>query len=108
MGNTAQGVHVAALGGLWQVVVLGDAGLTPTPTGLRFTPRLPEDWRALRFPVSWRGRALRIDVAGDPPLFTATLERGRPLRLAVGEASYRLVRGESWTCTSEPTRCDGG
>jgi trehalose/maltose hydrolase-like predicted phosphorylase len=103
MGNTAQGVHIAALGGLWQAVVLGLSGLTATPTGLRLSPRLPDDWRALRFPVCWRGRTLRIKVTGDPPLCTATLERGRPLRLAVGEASHRLIRGESWTCAYDPT-----
>src|SRR5690606_7949798 len=43
MGNAAGGVHMAALGGLWQAAVLGMGGLSlsdpPAPD-----PRLPAEW----------------------------------------------------------------
>jgi trehalose/maltose hydrolase-like predicted phosphorylase len=97
MGNAALGVHIATLGGLWQAAVLGFAGLRPCPDGLRFVPHLPRSWRALRFPVQWRGRHLRVDIQREPATLTATLERGRPLPVYVGARCRRLGAGQSWT-----------
>lgn len=60
MGNAAGGVHMAALGGLWQAAVFGMAGLSigERPT---LDPRLPPEWRSMRFGVHWRGE--RVEVA---------------------------------------------
>ena len=102
MGNAAHGVHLGALGGLWQATVFGFGGLSAAPDGLRLAPRLPEGWRELRFPVQWRGRKVRIVVQQDPPLVTATLERGRPLPVAIGPISWRLRRGESISVRYDP------
>jgi trehalose/maltose hydrolase-like predicted phosphorylase len=55
MGNAAGGVHTAALGGLWQAVVFGFAGLTLSEGEPRVCPRLPEGWRDLRLQIQWRG-----------------------------------------------------
>ncbi len=61
MGNSAGGVHMAALGGLWQAVVMGFAGLDVASGTPRIDPHLPPSWRALRFAIRWRGQ--RIDHA---------------------------------------------
>jgi kojibiose phosphorylase len=55
MGNAASGVHIAALGGLWQAAVLGFAGLETGPRGPTLRPHLPPSWRWLSFPITWRG-----------------------------------------------------
>lgn len=59
MGNAAGGVHMAALGGLWQAAVLGVAGLRleDEPT---LDARLPPAWRAIRLGVCWRGEKVRL------------------------------------------------
>ena len=62
MGNAAGGVHAAALGGLWQAVVFGFAGLTLSAEGPRLHPRQPDAWRELRFAVQWRGRRFPADL----------------------------------------------
>jgi kojibiose phosphorylase len=55
MGNAAGGVHLGALGGLWQAAVFGFAGLhfcggeTPKPR-----PALPAGWRSLAMHFQWR------------------------------------------------------
>lgn len=66
MGNAAGGVHAAAIGGLWQAMVFGFAGLELQPDGLSLNPRLLAKWRSLSFPVQWRGRQVRfvIDLNG--------------------------------------------
>jgi len=62
MGNAAGGVHAAALGGLWQAVVFGFAGLTLSEEGPRVHPRLPAGWRAARFAIQWRGTRVPFEV----------------------------------------------
>jgi kojibiose phosphorylase len=65
MGNAAGGVHAAAIGGLWQAMVFGFAGMSPGSEGLTFDPVLLSQWRSLAFPVQWRGRELRLEVEPD-------------------------------------------
>ena len=97
MGNTAGGVHIAALGGLWQTTVFGFAGLQPRPDGLAFEPHLPPGWRTLRFPLQWRRRRLQVDLRQAPLTLTVSLEHGRPLSLYVGARHVRLGAGQSWS-----------
>ncbi len=98
MGNAASGVHVAALGGLWQAAVLGFGGLSMTEDGLRLDPHLPDGWDALRFAVQWHGRQVRVHASREPAAVTVTLERGRPMTLRLGSLSLRLRVGQARTC----------
>lgn len=98
MGNAALGVHLGALGGLWQTAALGVTGLSLCPEGLRFDPHIPEAWSALRVPIQWHGRLLRLAIQQAPLRFSATLERGRPLTLCLADLRFRLRSGQSWRC----------
>ncbi len=62
MGNAAGGVHAAALGGLWQQIVMGFAGLRTDDQGIWFYPCLPSKWKRLRFFLMWRGLVLKVDI----------------------------------------------
>ena len=62
-GNTADGIHAASAGGLWQAIVFGFAGLELTPEGPVARPRLPVHWRRLRFSVQYQGKRYRFDLA---------------------------------------------
>jgi kojibiose phosphorylase len=62
MGNAAGGVHVGALGGLWQAIVFGFAGVTVGPDDVRSDPRLPDAWRRLSFALQFRGRRVPVDL----------------------------------------------
>lgn len=98
MGMAASGVHIGALGGLWLAAVFGFAGLHTETANLRFDPQMPEGWQRLVFPVQWRGRLLRIDIATDPLAVSITLEMGRPLSVYVGGLKGRLSRSQPWRC----------
>jgi trehalose/maltose hydrolase-like predicted phosphorylase len=87
------GVHIAALGGLWMLVVFGFAGLSLREDGLAIEPRLPADWRGLAFEVQWRGRCLGIRIDREERLLEATLISGEPMTLAVGGRAHALCRG---------------
>lgn len=62
MGNAAGGVHIAAMGGLWQEMIMGFAGVRLDGSRLFVNPRLPDGWRRLRFRLAWRGFGLVFDI----------------------------------------------
>jgi kojibiose phosphorylase len=64
-GNAAGGVHIGALGGLWQAAVLGFGGLSCGPEGPRLEPHLPAFCRELRFPFEWRRERLLAEIGPD-------------------------------------------
>ena len=65
-GRAATGVHVGALGGLWQAAVLGFCGVRLRDDGIALDPRLPPGWSAMEFPIRWRGRRLTIRIDAEP------------------------------------------
>jgi trehalose/maltose hydrolase-like predicted phosphorylase len=90
MGNSAAGLHMGALGGLWQAAVFGFGGVKLEEDGLRFTPHLPDNWQQLRFPLRWRGRGLSVTISREGQVLEVRLAYGRPIKVYAGAASYRL------------------
>ncbi|MBF6591553.1 MAG: glycoside hydrolase family 65 protein, partial [Ktedonobacterales bacterium] len=97
-GTVAEGVHIAALGGLWQAVVFGFAGLRLHADGLRLDPHLPTEWQRLAFPLQWRGRHLSIDFHRQPLTVSITLKHGKPVPFSVGALHHRIGEDEVWRC----------
>jgi trehalose/maltose hydrolase-like predicted phosphorylase len=62
-GSSAGGLHLATMGGLWQALAFGFAGLRPTGAGLEVDPRLPPSWSRLDLRVRFRGSPVRISAA---------------------------------------------
>jgi alpha,alpha-trehalose phosphorylase len=98
-GNTRDGMHVAALGATWLVVVGGFGGMRDHGERLSFAPRLPSRLTRISFSVSYRGRCLRVEVlpqeatyelvAGREPL--EILHHGEPLTVERGTPQTRSV-----------------
>ena len=80
MGNAADGVHIATMGGLWQAAVFGFGGVRPDGDAVRIDPRLPAAWDGLVFPVRWRGTRIAVDVRAD----RMELDLDGPALVAVG------------------------
>jgi kojibiose phosphorylase len=65
MGNASGGVHIASLGGMWQAIVFGFAGLSLCEDGLEFLPHCPPGWHSIRFVLQWRGHKLQVRIASS-------------------------------------------
>jgi len=61
-GNTADGIHAASAGGVWQAVVFGFGGVHMTQEALVATPRLPAGWQRLKFRLQHRGEWYEFDL----------------------------------------------
>jgi len=80
MGNAADGVHIATMGGLWQAAVFGFGGVRADGDAVRVDPRLPPVWGSLAFPVRWRGTRIGVGLHDD----VIELDLDGPARVAVG------------------------
>ncbi|PPQ39803.1 glycoside hydrolase family 65 protein [Rhodopila globiformis] len=87
---TDRGIHIAAQGGLWMLVVMGFAGVSWDADALSVDPRVPDGWSGFSFTVQWRGRsvALRFDAAEQ--VLEATLVSGETMTLAAAGAAHEL------------------
>ena len=92
-GNTAHGVHMAAMAGSWLGLSWGFAGLRVVDGVLHFAPTLPQGWNGYGFGLQWRGRTLRIDVARDGVRYR--LPEGEALDVVHAGEALRLVPGEN-------------
>lgn len=92
MGNAAGGVHMGALGGVWQAAVFGVAGLRARKDGIVLDPHLLPGWAEMAFPVRWQGRLLRVSLQADPRRIEVTIEQGHELTVAVIEGPCCRVR----------------
>lgn len=89
------GVHMAALGGLWMMTVLGFAGVFFATDGIGLRPQLPPEWKALRFPLQWHGRRLRVAIDTVTSLVSVQLETGDAMAVHVGSERHWLTTGQS-------------
>jgi kojibiose phosphorylase len=93
LGNSflgaAGGIHVGALGGLWQALVFGLGGLKFSDRRLEFDPFLPISVRGLSFTILWRQR--RVDVrVSDEGILGAKVD-GPPCEVRVNK-ERRVIR----------------
>ena len=54
------GLHTATMGGVWQALAYGFAGLRPHGDALTVDPHIPVRWRALELTVRFRGARVHI------------------------------------------------
>jgi kojibiose phosphorylase len=93
--GAAGGVHIAALGGIWQALALGFLGAQPTDEGLRLDPHVPAHWGELRLPLSWRGARLRVTARPTGGVVLA-MEQGGPVKIAIGDGPWQeLAPGQT-------------
>jgi kojibiose phosphorylase len=119
MGNAAGGVHMATLGGLWQAVVFGMAGVQLDEQGITVDPHLLPSWTELAFPLQWHGRRLRLRFEAGPPgndekagnekaavkAIEAAVETGGELAVGVaGGPSCRVGTGQCFVLRRNDSR----
>jgi alpha,alpha-trehalose phosphorylase len=65
-GNVKDGCHIASMGGTWMMLTYGLGGMRDDDGTLSFWPRrAPEDNAILRFPVTYRGQRLEVEIGID-------------------------------------------
>jgi len=94
--NTANGLHMASLGGIWTALVAGYGGMRHTDAALSFTPRLPRALTRLAFGLHLAGRTLRVDVSAAAA--TYSIDHGKPLQLLHYGQPVNVSEDQPATC----------
>jgi trehalose/maltose hydrolase-like predicted phosphorylase len=86
--NSAGGIRIAGLGGVWQAVILGFAGLDLSGDVISLTPRLPPQWRSMSFSVRWRGHQVQVRIADAT--VRAAISDGTSVDIRIAGKTHRL------------------
>jgi trehalose/maltose hydrolase-like predicted phosphorylase len=86
--NSAGGIRIAGLGGVWQAAVLGFAGLDLGGEAINLNPRLPPQWRSMSFTVRWRCRRVQVRIAGAT--VRVAISDGAPIDFRIAGGTHRL------------------
>ena len=93
--NTAEGVHIASTGGVWNALVCGFGGFRDIGSGAgdeqwQIDPRLPDEWSSLTYRITLHGTRVRVTVR--PEELELAVEEGRsPLTFSVRGEAIRLT-----------------
>ncbi|HET9723806.1 MAG TPA: glycosyl hydrolase family 65 protein [Actinomycetota bacterium] len=91
-GTSAGGLHLAAMGSVWQALAFGFVGARPKGEVLELDPRVPESWGALEMRL--RFRDARIWVRVEPMALEIRADRQTRIRLR-GATVVTLAPGVS-------------
>jgi len=89
--NSAGGIRIAGLGGVWQAIVLGFAGLGLDVDAIALSPRLPPQWRSMSFSVRWRGRPVQVRISGK--MVRVAIGGDGPVQVRVGGKIHMVQPG---------------
>lgn len=87
-GNVKHGAHIASIGGTWMALAYGFAGLRDGGGKIRFSPRLPDRWKGMRFALMVRGR--RLSIAIDRRETVYRLQSGNEIEIVHEGETLRL------------------
>ena len=88
-GSSSGGLHLATMGGLWQAMAFGFAGLRARSGSLHVDPVLPPQWSGLEIRVRFRGAAVHLRKERSRLHLTVD----RQTSLVVGRSSHLLGPG---------------
>jgi kojibiose phosphorylase len=93
-GTFIGGVHTAAAGGIWQLIVNGFAGMKINREGLSFKPILPEEWEVVEFKLNYKGNKLKISLKSDSFKLKALNDNQDTVAFKVGNQKLKAAAGE--------------
>jgi alpha,alpha-trehalose phosphorylase len=90
-GNVNDGCHIASMGGTWMMLTYGFGGMRDDNGTLSFWPRrAPEDNAILRFPLTYRGQMLEVEIGQEQAEYA--LRKGESLLIYHEAEEVRLTR----------------
>jgi len=96
-GNTELGIHAAALGGVWQIIGYGFAGIKIKDGMLKVRPVLPDKWKRLNFRLWFKQALIEFDIsknATEAFIVTDKIKKRKKVELEIYDQRYTLYPGE--------------
>ncbi|MEE8400942.1 MAG: glycosyl hydrolase family 65 protein [Candidatus Hydrothermarchaeaceae archaeon] len=89
--NTDMGIHAASLGGTWQALVHGYAGVCLEDGILTIEPRIPTKWKRLKLSINYKGFIILLDIYEEKlNLYFSSKRKSDQLSVMVYGNSHKL------------------
>jgi len=96
-GTFIGGIHTAAAGGIWQLIVNGFAGMSLDKDGLKFSPILTDAWEELQWKINYKGQILECSLNHSEFNIHSERENDSAVALRVFGEEYQLKAGRTIT-----------
>ncbi|MFW5961802.1 MAG: glycosyl hydrolase family 65 protein [bacterium] len=96
-GTFIGGVHTAAAGGIWQLIVNGFVGMKIDRAGLSFKPVLCQEWEEIDFKLNYRDKKFSVVLNQNQFKLRSDTENEEKLEFRVFENEYTLQPAEEIT-----------
>ncbi len=93
-GTFIGGIHTAACGAAWQMIVYGFAGMKVEKNKLDFNPRLPEKWDEVEFALHYQGKDLRIKLKSNQLIINSNEDNKGDLQISIGDEVRKVSAGQ--------------
>ena len=94
-GSFLGGIHTAAAGGVWLILVEGFAGFKMYKEGIQFRPALPKEWEGLSFTLLVKECELEISLETDQLTVSSKASNTKSIKIYVNESSQLLEPGST-------------
>ena len=89
-GNTHEGIHAASLGGTWQAVIYGFAGVSIKKDRLQVNPRMPRTWNKIIFSFRWQTCVFKFEVNNNIVQVKVSSAKKKEIGLVVFKKTHLL------------------
>lgn len=91
-GTFIGGIHTAAAGAVWQVIVFGFAGISFLDNSVEVNPRLPENFDSLEFNLTYKNQSFHLKIYDDIIFITSDKDNTLDLEFIIMNKSHIIKK----------------
>ena len=95
-GSFLGGIHTAAAGGVWLIIIQGFGGFRLKPNGASFKPALPESWDGLSFKLIVRECLIEVEIDSEQITVRSHSSNKNEIEIELGDQPKHLKPGEEY------------
>lgn len=88
--DSTDGIHAASLGGIWNCVIFGFAGINYEDGQLNISPKIPEHWKEMQFYIQVHGYEIQVRVSNQEVVLKRGAGWEQPLPVRVNGRDFLL------------------
>lgn len=88
--DSTDGIHSASLGGLWNCIIFGFAGVSHEKKILEISPKLPKNWTEIKFYLNVQGVYIKVNICEDTLTLTCNRKFESAITVRVYDNEYEL------------------
>ena len=89
-GTFIGGIHTAACGAAWQIVVKGFAGMEVLKDGILFKPNIPDKWDSFAFDLTYQNQEIRVKIDKSKIYLNSVKSNKKAVNFTIDKKTYKI------------------